>query len=460
MEIVLLVVGLVAGLLAGWIYGQSKTTKTSQEAAENIKLLQAELQRESIEREADKRVLENQLQHASMLREKAENEVDVLRQNIELLNADLSQTRAKDEYLQKKIDENKAELEKIQARFTLEFENIANRLLKQHSEDLSQTSQKNINELLSPLKEKLTTFENKVNQAYDNEMREKISLKEEVKHLIKMNQQMSEEANNLTRALKGDVKKMGNWGEVLLERILERSGLEKDTMYQTQVSSTTEEGKRYQPDVIVYLPEKKHIIIDAKVSLVAYERYSMAETEEDRKQFAKEHLQSVYAHVKGLSAKNYQSTEGINSPDFVLMFIPIEASFSAAFKEDANLFDVAWKNKIVIVSPSTLLATLRTVQSIWKLENQNKNAQEIARQGEGLYEKFVGFVEDLTKIGVYLQSTQRSYDDAIGKLHTGKGNLINRVEGLRKLGLKPNKSIPEKLLGKDEFPQINGETEE
>lgn len=460
MEIVLLVVGLVAGLLAGWIYGQSRGTKAARESIENLNQLQAILQKESIEKEADKRVLENQLQQAVLLKEKAENEVEVLRQNIELLNADLSQTRAKDEYLQKKIDENKAELEKIQARFTLEFENIANRLLKQHSEDLSQTSQKNINELLSPLKEKLTTFENKVNQAYDNEMREKISLKEEVKHLIQMNQQMSVEANNLTRALKGDNKKMGNWGEVLLERILERSGLEKDTMYKTQVSSTNDDGKRYQPDVIVYLPEKKHIIIDAKVSLVAYERYSMAETEEDRKQFAKEHLQSVYAHVKGLSAKNYQSTEGINSPDFVLMFIPIEASFSAAFKEDADLFDVAWKNKIVIVSPSTLLATLRTVQSIWKLENQNKNAQEIARQGEGLYEKFVGFVEDLTKIGAYLQSTQKSYDDAIGKLHTGKGNLINRVEGLRKLGLKPNKNIPEKLLGKDEFPQINGETEE
>jgi len=185
----------------------------------------------------------------------------------------------------------------------------------------------------------------------------------------------------------------------------------------------------------------------------------MAENEEDRKQFAKEHLQSVYAHVKGLSAKNYQSTDGINSPDFVLMFIPIEASFSAAFKEDADLFDVAWKNKIVIVSPSTLLATLRTVQSIWKLENQNKNAQEIARQGEGLYEKFVGFVEDMLKIGTYLQSTQKSYDEAIGKLHTGKGNLVNRVEVLRKLGLKPNKSIPEKLLGRDELPLINGDTE-
>lgn len=459
MEILLLCLGLFAGLLAGWFFAQSKAAKAAAGSAEQIVQLQTAMQKEVVEREADKRVLQNQLIQSVELKDKAEKEVESLRQVNEQLNADLSQTRARDEYLQKKIEENKAELEKLQARFTLEFENIANRLLKQHSEDLSLSSQKNINELLSPLKEKLVNFENKVNQAYDNEMREKISLKEEVKNLIRMNQQMSEEANNLTRALKGDNKKMGNWGEVLLERILERSGLEKETMYKTQVSSTSEEGKRYQPDVIIYLPEKKHIIIDAKVSLVAYERYSMAENEEDRKQFAKEHLQSVYAHVKGLSAKNYQSTDGINSPDFVLMFIPIEASFSAAFKEDADLFDVAWKNKIVIVSPSTLLATLRTVQSIWKLENQNKNAQEIARQGEGLYEKFVGFVEDMLKIGTYLQSTQKSYDEAIGKLHTGKGNLVNRVEVLRKLGLKPNKSIPEKLLGRDELPLINGDTE-
>ena len=394
------------------------------------------------------------------MKKNAEDEVLSLRNNLDILNAELSQTKAKDQYLQKKIEENAAELEKLQQRFTLEFENIANRLLKQHSMEFSESSNKNISELLNPFKEKLLTFENKVNQAYDNEMREKISLKEEVKHLIQMNQQMSEEANNLTRALKGDVKKMGNWGEVLLERILESSGLEKDTMYKTQVSSTSEEGKRSQPDVIVYLPERKHIIIDAKVSLVAYERYSMAETDEERKQFAKEHLQSVYAHVKGLSAKNYQSTEGLDSPDFVLMFLPIEASFSVAFKEDTELFEFAWKNKIVIVSPSTLLATLRTVQSIWKLENQNKNAQEIAKQGALLYEKFVGFVEDLQKVGTYLQSTQKSYDDALGKLSTGKGNLINKVETLRKLGLKPNKNIPERLLGLDDNVISTGDTEE
>jgi DNA recombination protein RmuC len=231
-------------------------------------------------------------------------------------------------------------------------------------------------------------------------------------------------------------------------------------MYQTQVSSTTEEGKRSQPDVIIYLPEKKHIIIDAKVSLVAYERYTMAETEEQRRQFAKEHLQSVYSHVKGLSAKNYQNNDGLNSPDFVLMFIPIEASFSAAFQEDTELFDFAWKSKIVIVSPSTLLATLQTVQSIWKMENQNKNAVEIARQGAALYDKFVGFTEDLLKLGNSLQSTQRFYDEAMGKLQTGKGNLVNRAEGLRKLGLKSTKTLPDKLLANDDIPLLTEESEE
>jgi DNA recombination protein RmuC len=460
MEILLLIAGLLAGLLGGWVFAQTKIKRREQDAVTREQDLQAQLLRLHSEKDADSRVLSAQLSQVTELKEKAENEIINLRTRMEGLSAELEQTKAKDEYLQNKLEENKAELEKLQQRFTLEFENIANRLLKQHGTEFSEYSQKNINELLNPLKEKLQTFENKVSQAYDQEMREKMSLKAEVKHLIDMNKQMSEEANNLTRALKGDVKKMGNWGEVILERILERSGLEKDTMYQTQVSSTTEEGKRSQPDVIIYLPEKKHIIIDAKVSLVAYERYTMAETEEQRRQFAKEHLQSVYSHVKGLSAKNYQNNDGLNSPDFVLMFIPIEASFSAAFQEDTELFDFAWKSKIVIVSPSTLLATLQTVQSIWKMENQNKNAVEIARQGAALYDKFVGFTEDLLKLGNSLQSTQRFYDEAMGKLQTGKGNLVNRAEGLRKLGLKSTKTLPDKLLANDDIPLLTEESEE
>jgi DNA recombination protein RmuC len=301
--------------------------------------------------------------------------------------------------------------------------------------------------LLSPLKEKIQVFEKKVEDTYEKGLKDQTDLKAELKKLHDLNLKISDEANNLTRALKGDVKKQGNWGEMILERILERSGLTEGREYQKQESVLSENGQRFQPDVVIHLPDQKHIVVDSKVSLVAYERLVNCDNEKDRMIHVKEHLMSVRSHIKILSEKHYQHAQGFNSPDFVLLFIPIESSFSIAVQEDQDLFSYAWDNKVVIVSPSTLLATLRTIASIWQQENQNRNALEIARQSGALYDKFVGFIEDMESIGKSIDSTRKNYEMATNKLFTGSGNLVKRAENIKKLGAKTTKELPlDKLL--------------
>ena len=301
--------------------------------------------------------------------------------------------------------------------------------------------------MLNPLKEKLQLFEKKVDDTYQKGLKDQTDLRAELKKLYELNARISEEAGNLTKALKGDVKKQGNWGEVVLERILERSGLnEGENGYQKQFSDSTDDGRRIQPDVVVNLPDNKHIIIDSKVSLIAYERAVNAVTDEERARHVKEHLFSLKTHIKGLSEKHYQTAKKLNSPDFVLLFLPIESSFSLAIQEDQDLFSYAWDQKVVIVSPSTLLATLRTIASIWQQENQTRNALEIAKQGGALYDKFVGFIFDMEGIGKSLETTRKNYDQAMNKLQTGTGNLVRRAENLRKLGAKATKELPGNML--------------
>jgi DNA recombination protein RmuC len=349
--------------------------------------------------------------------------------------------------LQEKLQTQKAELEEIQKKFTTEFENIANKILEKNSEKFTAANQKNISEVLNPLKEKINLFEKKVEDTYQKGLKDQTDLHAELKKLHDLNSKISEEASNLTKALKGDVKKQGNWGEVVLERILEQSGLnEGKDGYQKQFSDTSEDGKRIQPDIVINLPDNKHIIVDAKVSLLAYERAVNAVTEEERAGRIKEHLLSLKTHIKGLSEKHYQTARHLNSPDFVLLFIPIEASFSVAIQEDQELFSYAWDRKIVIVSPSTLLATLRTIASIWQQENQTKNAIEIARQGGALYDKFVNFVSDLEKIGTSIDASRKNYDAAFNKLKEGRGNLIRSAEKLKDLGAKTTKELPGNTL--------------
>ena len=348
--------------------------------------------------------------------------------------------------LQEKLLTQKKEVEELQKKFATEFENVANRILKQNSEVFTEVNQKNISGILDPLREKIRLFENKVQETYEKGLRDQTDLKAELKKLQDLNMKISDDASNLTRALKGDVKKQGNWGEVILERILERSGLTEGREYEKQFSMLGENGSRLQPDVVIHLPEQKHIIIDSKVSLVAYDRLVNAPDDASRQQYTREHLLSVRTHVKLLKEKHYQLIPGLNSPDFVLLFIPIESSFSVAVQADQELFTYAWDNKVVIVSPSTLLATLRTIASIWQQENQTRNALEIARQGGVLYDKFAGFISDLEKIGVNLEQTRKNYDSAVGKLYTGRGNLLRSAEKLRELGAKTSKELPKKYL--------------
>jgi DNA recombination protein RmuC len=275
-------------------------------------------------------------------------------------------------------------------------------------------------------------------------------MKEQLKMMTEMNAKMSQEALNLTKALKGDTKTQGNWGELILEKILEKSGLTKGAEYTVQQSFTTEDGSKLMPDVLLKLPEDKHIIIDSKVSLVAYERFVSSEDDAERVLLLKEHQNSLRAHVKNLSSKSYQQLYQIKTLDFVLLFVPIESAFALAIKDNEDLYNEAFDKNIIIVSTSTLLATLRTIANIWKQENQTQNAMEIARQGADLYDKFVGFVDDMVKVGNAMEKSKEHYKDAMNKLTQGKGNLINRTETMKKLGLKASKSMPQNILDRSE----------
>ncbi len=436
MEIIYLLVGLVVGFAVAYLVvkllSKSKENKYLEGESEKVKnLAQMEERVHYLQDEKDK--LTGELDQV-----KNQNEQNLQR----LAKAEVEFTN-----LREKLSTQKQEMEDLQKKFTTEFENVANKILEKNSEKFTAANQKNIGEVLNPLKEKIQLFEKKVEDTYQKGLKDQTDLKAELKKLYDLNSKISEEANNLTKALKGDVKKQGNWGEIVLERILERSGLnEGEQGYQKQFSDSTEEGKRIQPDIVVNLPDNKHVIIDSKVSLVAYEKAINAIEDEERAKYVKEHLLSLKAHIKGLSEKHYQTARQLNSPDFVLLFIPIESSFSLAIQEDQDLFSFAWDMKVVLVSPSTLLATLRTIASIWQQENQTRNAIEIARQGGALYDKFVGFISDMEKIGKNISATQSTYNDAMNKLNTGSGNLVKRAENIRKLGAKSTKELPKKML--------------
>ncbi len=333
-----------------------------------------------------------------------------------------------------------------QTKFSKDFELIAAQILKQKTAEFTETNRTNLDILLNPLKENIKAFEDKVEKVYKSESDERNVLKGELSKLMELNKQISDEAHNLTRALKGDNKKQGNWGEMVLDKLMEGSGLLEGVNYTKQSNYVAADGNRLLPDMVVFLPEQKHIVIDSKVSLIAYEKLVSAENEDDRLTFTKQHIASIKSHITGLSIKNYQDLYQINSPEFVLLFIPIESSFAIAVQYDQDLFDFAWNKKVVIVTPSTLLATLKTVASIWKQEQQTKNAIDIATKAGALYDKFVGFVTDLQKVGDHLDKSQKVYGEAMGKLTLGNGNLINRVENLKKLGAKATKEIDSRLL--------------
>ena len=349
------------------------------------------------------------------------------------------------ENLQRVNTEQKQEVEKLQEKFAKEFENLANKILEEKSNKFTEQNQKNIKQILSPLQEKIQLFEKKVEASQKENISINSALKEQLVNLQNQNLKITQEAENLTKALKGDSKMQGNWGELVLERVLEKSGLEKDREYSVQQSFTLEDGTRVLPDVIINLPDGKKMIVDSKVSLTDYERYVNAD--DDMKEcHLKDHINSLRKHVEQLSAKKYEDLYEMESPDFVLLFVPIEPAFAVAINQDNSLYNKAFEQNIVIVTPSTLLATLRTIDTMWNNEKQQKNAIEIARQAGALYDKFEGFVNDLTKVGKKMDEAKTEYRGAMNKLVEGRGNIVTSIEKLKKMGAKAKKSIPDAIL--------------
>lgn len=430
MIIIAFIIALPIGIIIGKIIfsANSKSEKASLEEKINGLLQQIEQ-------------LKLQLNQTTLERESIRNEK-------EALAIQLSKKETDFENLWERNKEQKEEVEQLQQKFTKEFENLANKILEEKTNKFTEQNKENLKNILSPLQDKIQLFEKKVEDSQKETHGYHSALKEQLQHLKDQNLKISKEAENLTKALKGDSKMQGNWGELILERVLEKSGLEKDREYFVQQSFNTEEGNRVQPDVIINLPDGKKMIVDSKVSLTAYERYVNEENEELKPQFLKEHLNSLRRHVEQLSEKNYFDLYQMESPDFVLLFVPIETAFALALNEDNTLYNKAFEKNIVIVTPSTLLATLRTIDSMWTNQKQQENAVEIARQAGALYDKFEGFVSDLIKIGKKMDEAKVEYQGAMNKLVDGSGNLITRVENLKKMGAKAKKSLPDNIVNR------------
>ncbi len=377
-------------------------------------------------------------------------EKNTLRNEKENLAILLSQAELNLKNTNEKLTENKQEVEKLQDKFTKEFENLANKILEEKSSKFTQQNKENLKQILNPLQEKIQIFEQKVEISNKENFERHIALGEQLKTLHEQNIKISTEATNLTKALKGDSKTQGNWGGLILERVLEKSGLEKGREYELEKSFTVNDGdkQRLRPDVIIHLPGNKKMIIDSKVSLTAYEKFVNTEKESDRELFLKEHILSLNRHVTQLSAKKYEDLYQMESPDFVLLFVPIEPAFAIASNYDNQLYNKAFEKNIVIVTPSTLLATLRTIDSMWNNEKQQRNAIEIARQAGALYDKFEGLIQDLTKVGKKMDDAKNEYKGAMNKLFEGRGNLIVSVEKIKKLGAKAKKQLPENFLNR------------
>ena len=355
--------------------------------------------------------------------------------------------------LNERLDAKAAELAAVQESersrdelLTNRFKALASEILEDKSQRFTAQNQTNLNQLLEPLKIKISEFQGKVQEVYVQEGKDRSALAEQVRQLMALNNQLSKDAHNLTSALKGQAKTQGNWGEFILERVLEASGLRKGHEYDVQESHTRDDSSRAQPDVVVHMPEDRHLIVDAKVSLKAYEEYANSESDQLRDTAIRHHLESVRGHIKDLSGKNYQQLYGLKSLDFVLMFIPVEPAFMLAVAHDSDIWQDAWKKNVLLVSPSTLLFVLRTVAHLWRQEQQNRNAHEIANRGAELYDKLVGFVEDLDNLGAKLHQAQKSYDGAYNKFTGGRGNVIRQAEMLKELGVKPAKHLPQNLI--------------
>ncbi|OWP87610.1 DNA polymerase V [Flavobacterium covae] len=442
------IIALGIGIYLGKIIFSALAKTTTATFEEKINGLLSQIEQLKSQFQSEKGTWEKQLSQLN-------HEKDAIRNEKEALAIQLSKKEVDFDNLLERNREQKQEVAQLQEKFTKEFENLANKILEEKSTKFTEQNKENIKNLLSPLHDKIQNFEKKVEDTHKESIDYHAALRQQILGLREMNAQMSKETLNLTKALKGDSKMQGNWGELVLERVLEKSGLEKGREYEVQQSFTNDEGQRLQPDVVINLPDGKKMIVDSKVTLTAYERFVNEEDETLKEQYLKEHVLSLKRHVDQLGEKNYHDLYKIESPDFVLLFVPIEPAFAIALQEDTTLYNKAFEKNIVIVTPSTLLATLRTIDSMWTSQKQQENAYEIARQAGALYDKFEGFVQDLIKIGKRMDEAKNEYSGAMNKLVEGKGNLITSVEKLKKMGAKAKKSLPEAIINRAEQNENN-----
>ncbi|MFA6188894.1 MAG: DNA recombination protein RmuC [Sulfuricurvum sp.] len=419
-------IGIIAVGTLGWLWNQSR-----QEFA----LLQSKALQ-----------IQELLNQEHALRIQGDAKFESKRNECNVLERDYAVLHTRHEESARGFEEKIRLLDEAKLQMKAQFEHLATQIFEQKAKTFDEAHTKGLDLLLKPFREQITNFSKQSEERFLHDAKERQSIKDEIIRLKSLNERLSEDAINLTNALKGENKTQGNWGEIVLERILEESGLREGHEYDIQNTLEGEEGKKYRPDVIVHLPQNKDIIIDSKVSLVAYEAFVRATDDESRVHALKQHLVSIHGHIKGLSQKRYEQLSGVKTLDFVLLFMPIEGAFLLALEQDNTFFKTAYEQNIVVVSPSTLLVTLRTIEHIWRSEYQERNAKEIAASAEALYEKLVAFVEDMEKVGDSIARTQKSYEGAMNKLSTGKGNLIRRAESMRKLGLKPKKALPESLM--------------
>lgn len=395
-------------------------------------------------------VLQQQLSDERKIRAEIQQEINIVHEKLQSISVQKAESDTRYTLLSEKLKDQRNELDQLHQQMREQFKNIAADILQKSSQTVQDEHRNRLNDILSPLKDKIEKFETQVGKTNEERIREHQSLKEQISQLHTLNKTIGDEAHNLVSALKGQSKTQGNWGELILEKVLESSGLVKGREYNVQASMNNEEGRRLQPDIIINLPEQRTLVVDSKLSLISYERYCNCSDETQRDLHLKEHIGSIRRHIRDLSGKNYQHLYSINTLDFVLLFVPVEPAFALAVEHDAELFNEAFGKNIVVVTTSTLLATLRTIASIWRLEYQNKNSQEIARQSAELYDKFAGLIDDLIQVGTRMNDAEKAYSGAMAKLHTGRGNLVARVENLKKLGLKTSKQINPKLLQRTE----------
>jgi DNA recombination protein RmuC len=424
MDYIALIIGILIGAVVGYFIASSRKGSNDGLLAEN-NLLKSDL-------------------------EEKKRDLDKAREEANQANQCIAGSIEKFKSQEEKLTTLKDELENINKKYTTEFENIANKILEEKTQKFTDQNKSNLDTILTPLRERITEFSEKVEKAYKEENTERITLKAEIKQLVELNKQVSEEANNLAKALKGDSQAQGSWGEYILESVLEKSGLVKDREYFIQESFSTGTNSRVRPDVIVKLPENKNIIIDSKVSLVAYERFVSEHDELAKANHLKEHIQSIKNHIKGLSEKNYQDLHKVGSLDFVLLFVPIESAFALGIQNESKLFTDAFEKNIMLVSPSTLLLALRTIANIWRTEYQNKNAVEIGRLAGAMYDKLVGFTSDMEDIKKSIDKSSENYEKAINKLLQGKGNVMNTAQKIKHLGAKTSKNLPEDFLSDED----------